>query len=105
MPRQDNDAILDDARNILDDAVQWTHHGPGNWAEVDRQLQLLQTGVNTGDPDTIRQATVELELLSPLRCWPPRRDPDAVPIPAATAALVKQAQTALNITYGTGALE
>lgn len=97
----EHDEISQDAEDILGDVLQWTHHGPHNWSKVDVQLQRLYAGIKDGDQHKTWQATTELELLSPLRCFPPRRDPDATPIPAPTAVLVGQVQAALAASRAT----
>lgn len=94
----DNDDLWQDAEDILSDALQWTHHGPRNWATVEAQVQNLHTGISHNDQHQIERATIELELLSPLRCWPPHKDPDATAIPTTTADLISQTQAALAAT-------
>lgn len=70
---QQSHAIWQEARDVLDNARQWRHHDPADWAVLDGHLNELETAACQGDVEAATAATTELELMSPLRCDHPRK--------------------------------
>lgn len=77
------------ALDIVGDVLQWRHHAPTGWREVDDALTALAQAVDNHDNEAVDRITTTLELLAPRGCAR-RIDPDAVPTPEATARTARE---------------